>query len=139
MKNEKTLIVTIGIILGVLSPLARLCTFGFFYLIGLLSAVLFGIIHIIFLIELSQFYNKEKLLIKILAWIGVLAYPFIFLFQFDLEEFKDSFYVYEFLTGTHQSNFENYAFYIAIFFACIYFINFIIFNVKIASFNKGNN
>jgi len=117
-----------GITFGLLSTIARLATVGFFYPIGLLTVVVFGLLHIRFL--KSVFVNFEKLerKQKKFVWTGILIYPLIFLFQFDLEEFKDAFYVYEFLTGHHKSQFEYYAFYIAIFAAVIYGINTVLWN-----------
>lgn len=134
MKNKKFIILIFGILFGLLSNLARLCTFGFFYPIGIFSILLFGIIHIIFLREIYKYFNVLKLSYKIIAWIGILTYPIIFIFQFDLEEYKDAFYVYEYLTGKQNIEFEYYAFYIAIISGIIYIINFIIWKLKIKSF-----
>lgn len=134
MKYEKFIILIFGILIGLLSNLARLSTFGFFYPIGIFSTLLFGIIHIIFLGEVYKYFDILKLSYKIIAWIGVLTYPIIFLFQFDLEEYKDAFYIYEYLTGEQTNDFEYYAFYIAIIFAIIYIVNFIIWKLKIKNF-----
>jgi hypothetical protein len=131
MKNKKFILLIFGILIGLLSNLARLSTFGFFYPIGILSTLIFGIIHIIFLQEIYKYFDILKLSYKIIAWIGVLTYPIIFLFQFDLEEYRDSFYVYEYLTGEQTTDFEYYAFYIAIISGIIYIVNFIIWKLKI--------
>ena len=134
MKNEKFIMLVFGILLGLLSTIARLSTFGFFYPIGLLSTLLFGIIHIIFLREVYTYFDLLKSSYKIIAWIGVFTYPMIFLFQFDLEEYKDTFYVYEYLTGEQTIAFEYYAFYIAVISGIIYVVNFIIWKLKIKTF-----
>lgn len=131
MKNEKLIILIFAISLGLFSNLARLYTFGFFYLIGILSILVFAIIHIKFLIEIFKYFELLTLSQKLIAWIGVLLYPMIFLFQFDLEEFKDAFYVYEYLTGKQTSDFEYYAFYIAIVSGIIYLINFKVWREKL--------
>ena len=131
MKNEKLVILIFGSLIGLLSNLARLSTFGFFYPIGLFTTLLFGIIHIIFLREVYKYFDILKLSYKMIAWIGVLTYPLIFIFQFDLEEFKDAFYVYEYITGEQTSAFEYYAFYIAILAGLVYLINFIFWRVKL--------
>jgi hypothetical protein len=133
MKNEKLIILIIGILIGLLSNIARLSTFGFFYTIGIFSTLFFGIIHIIFLREIYKYFDSLKLSYKIIAWMGILIYPIIFLFQFDVEEYKDAFYVYEFLTGKQTVDFEYYAFYIAIISGIIYIMNFIIWKLKIKS------
>ena len=120
----------LGTALAALSIFARLSTFGFFYLIGLVSVVLFGILHLIFLKDLYQYFDPSKTAHQLIAWTGVLIFPFIFLFQFDLEEYKDSFYVYEFITGQQKTNFEYYAFYIAIISGLIYLFNFTFWKVR---------
>ena len=130
MRSYKSLLISLGTVLAVMSIFARLYTFGFFYLIGLITVLLFGILHLFFLKDLYQYFDRSKSAHQIIAWIGVLVLPLIFLFQFDLEEFKDSFYVYEFITGEQQSNFEYYAFYIAILSGLIYLINFTFWKVK---------
>ncbi|PKP08446.1 MAG: hypothetical protein CVU08_15120 [Bacteroidetes bacterium HGW-Bacteroidetes-3] len=131
MKNEKSIILAIGILLGLLANIARLGTFGFFYPIGIISTLIFGFMHIIFLTELYNFFDKLKSSGKIIAWIGVFTYPLIFIFQFDLEEFSDTFYVYEHLTGERTPDFEYCAFWIAIVSGIIYITNFIIWRLKI--------
>ena len=134
MKNEKSIILTIGITLGLLSTLARLSLVGWMALFGAISAMFFGIIHIIFLNQLSSNFDKLKPSNKKIAWIGVLTYPFIFLFQFDFGDSAGTFYVYEYLTGEQNSNFEYYAFYIAIFAGIIFLINFIIWRLKLKKY-----
>lgn len=134
MKNQKFIILIFGILIGLLSNVARLSTFGFFYTIGVFSILFFGIIHIIFLREVYKYFDILKLSSKILAWVGVLTYPLIFLFQFDLEEYKDTFYVYEYLIGDQTTDFEYYAFYIAVIAGIIYIMNFILWKLKIKSF-----
>ena len=131
MKEKSTIIVVFGTVLAALSIFARLSTFGFFYLIGLSSSLLFGILHLIFLNDLLKYYDRQKSVSRFLAWSGVIVFPLVFLFQFDLEEYKDSFYVYEFLTGEQQSDFEFYAFYIAIAAGLIYLINFALWKVTV--------
>jgi hypothetical protein len=131
MKNEKNTILTIGIVLGLISTLARLSVAGWLFLIGIVSTLIFGIIHISFLSQLSNHYDKLKPSDKKIAWIGILTYPLIFLFQFDFGDSAGSFYVYEYLTGERTSDFEHFAFYIAVVSGIIYLINFIIWRVKI--------
>lgn len=138
MKNEKHIILIFAISLGLFSNLARLFTFGFFYLIGILSILVFAIIHIKFLIEIFKYFELLTLYQKLIAWIGVLLYPMIFLFQFDLEEFKDAFYVYEYLTGKQTSDFEYYAFYIAIVSGIMYLINFKVWREKLKNTIPNN-
>lgn len=131
MKNKKLILLFIGILSGLLSNLARLGTFGFFYPIGIASILFFGIMQLVFLKDIYSCFDQLKLSSRIGAWIGVLTYPLIFLFQFDLEEYKDTFYVYEHLTGEQTTDFEYYAYYIAIISALIYVLNFIIWKMKI--------
>jgi hypothetical protein len=131
MKNEKNTILTIGIVLGLISTLARLSVAGWLFLIGIVSTLIFGIIHISFLSQLSNHFDKLKPSDKKIAWIGILTYPLIFLFQFDFGDSAGSFYVYEYLTGERTSDFEHFAFYIAVVSGIIYLINFIIWRVKI--------
>lgn len=131
MIYKKSITLAIGILLGLLSNLARLGTFGFLYPLGVISILIFGIIHIIFLVEFYVYFDTLRSSDKIIAWIGVLAYPLIFLFQFDIEEYSPTFYVYEHLIGERTSDFEYYAFYIAIISGIIYLVNFIIWRVKI--------
>lgn len=130
MRSERSLLIILGIIPAVMSIFGRLSTFGFFYIIGVTSVLLFGILHLIFLKDLYLYFDPSNIAHRLIAWIGVLTLPLIFLFQFDLEEYKDSFYVYEFITGEQQSNFEFYAFYIAIISGFIYLINFIFWKAK---------
>jgi hypothetical protein len=129
--NEKALSLSFAILIGLLSVVLRLSTFGFFYLIGMLSVLIFGILHLLFLINFNRYFQFLKLWQKIMAWISFLSFPMIFLFQFDLEEYRDAFYVYEHLIGEQKNNFEYYAFYIAVIFGIIYILNFIIWNLKI--------
>ncbi|MFD0976029.1 hypothetical protein [Salinimicrobium gaetbulicola] len=130
MRSEKSLLIFLGTVPAGLSIFARLSTFGFFYLIGMITALFFGILHLIFLNDLQRYFNPSRSTHRLMAWVGVLSFPLIFLFQFDLEEYKDSFYVYEFITGAHKSNFEFYAFYIAIFSALVYLVNLIFWKIK---------
>ncbi|MFD1314269.1 hypothetical protein [Namhaeicola litoreus] len=136
MKNEKSIMLTFAISIGLLSNLARLSTFGFFYLIGLLSTLFFGIIHVIFLRQVHKNYDRLELPSKIIAWIGILIYPLIFLFQFDLEEYKDAFYVYEHLTGEQTTDFEHVAYYIAILSGVLYILNFIRWKYKLKTLHQ---
>ncbi|MFD2823950.1 hypothetical protein ACFS5M_09730 [Lacinutrix iliipiscaria] len=138
MKNEKNIILTIGIALGLISTLARLSIAGWLFLFGIVSTLIFGIIHLLFLYQLSNHFDNLKPSDKKLAWIGILAYPLIFLFQFDFGDSAGSFYVYEYLTGERTSDFEHFAFYIAVVSGIIYLINFIIWRVKIKNTVANN-
>jgi len=131
MKNEKNTILTIGIVLGLISTLARLSLAGWLFLFGIISALIFGIIHLLFLYQLSNHFDKLKSSDKKIAWIGILTYPLIFLFQFDFGDSAGTFYVYEYLTGERTSDFEHFAFYIAIVSSIIYLINFIVWRLKL--------
>jgi len=134
MKNNKNIILILGILLALLSNFARLGTFGFFYLFGLLSILIFGSIHIVFLVQLSKYFEKLNFQDKINVWIGILTYPLIFLFQFDIEEYVGATYTYEFFTGRFSSNFQYYAYYIAIGGLIIYLTNYIIWHFKIKKY-----
>lgn len=138
MKNEKNIILTIGIALGLISTLARLSIAGWLFLFGIVSALIFGIVHLLFLYQLSNHFDNLKPSDKKFAWIGILAYPLIFLFQFDFGDSAGSFYVYEYLTGERTSDFEDFAFYIAVVSAIIYLANFIIWRVKIKNTVANN-
>lgn len=136
MKNEKSILLTIGIGLAGISTLARLSVMGWLALFGIISILIFGTIHLFFLNQVSNNFDKLKPSDKKIAWIGVLTYPLIFLFQFDFGDGAGTFYVYEYLTGDKNSNFENYAFYIAIFAAIIFLINFIIWRLKLKKYHS---
>lgn len=131
MKSKKHILFIFACLIAFFSTLGRLSTFGFFYPIGLFSVLVFGIFHVRFLIDFFKNFEVLELSQKIIAWISILVYPLIFLFQFDLEEFKDAFYVYEFLTGKQNSDFEYNAFYIAIGSGIIYLINYVVWQVKL--------
>lgn len=131
MKYEKETMLTFGISIGLFSNFARLGTFGFFYPIGLISVLLFATFHVIFLNELAKYFKVLSSSQKLIAYLGILTYPLIFIFQFDLEEFKDAFYVYEHITGEQSSDFEYHAFYIAILAGLVYMINYIIWRRKL--------
>lgn len=130
MIKEKFILLTLGIILGLLSVFGRLILFGYIFFIGAFIIIVFSVLHLTFLIKLHLYYNKEKPFHQKIAWLGVLSFPMIFLFQFDLHETIGRVYVFEFLTGKLESNFESYAFYIAIAFALIYLINFVFLILK---------
>lgn len=138
MKSGKNTILTIGIVLGLIGTLARLSVAGWLYLFGIISALVFGIIHFIFLYQLSNNFEKLQSSDKKIAWIGILTYPLIFLFQFDFGDTAGTFYVYEYLTGERTSDFEHFAFYIAIVSGIIYLVNFIIWRVKIKNTVANN-
>jgi len=130
MKNEKSIMLTIGIGIGLLSTFARLSIMGWLFLFGIISAVIFGIIHCIFLYQLNNRFDNLNSFGKKIGWIGILIYPLIFLFQFDFGDSAGNFYTYEYITGENDSDFEFYAFYIAIVSAIIYLTNFVLWRVK---------
>ncbi len=130
MKSDKSAILTIGIIIGVLCTLGRLIVVGWLFLFGLISIAIFGIIHIFFLKQISKYYDQIPSGDKKLAWIGVLIYPFIFLFQFDFGDSAGSTYVYELLLGEDYSSFGSYAFLIVPFAAILYLIIVIIWDFR---------
>lgn len=138
MRSEKTIILTIGIVIGALVTFARLSLMGWLFLFGIISAVIFGTIHFIFLYQLDNRFENLNAAGKKIAWIGIITYPMIFLFQFDFGDSAGTFYTYEYLTGENDSNFELYAFYIAIVSAIIYLINFVLWLIKTKSSIANN-
>jgi hypothetical protein len=131
MKYEKKVLMIVGIIIGLISTLARLSIMGWLFLFGLISAGIFGIIHLLFLAQISKYFSQLGNIEKRIAWIGILTYPLIFLFQFDFGDSAGSFYVYEYLTGDRNSTFDNYAFYLAFVAAITYIAIFVIWRIKI--------
>ncbi len=131
MKNEKKVLMIVGIAIGLISTLARLSIMGWLFLFGLISAGIFGIIHLFFLAQISKYFGQLGNIEKRIAWIGILTYPLIFLFQFDFGDSAGNFYVYEYLTGDRNSTFDNYAFYLAFVAALTYIIIFVIWRIKI--------
>ena len=130
-KNEKTAILTIGIILGVLPIIARLSISGWLFMLGLISAGVFGLIHLFFLGRINNLFNRLNKEEKQMAWLGIIIFPLIFLFQFDFDDTPGSFYIYEYLTGEGDSGFKQYGFYVAIVAALIYITNLIIWLRKV--------
>jgi len=131
LKNEKIIILIIGIILGLLSVIARLSVLGWLFMLGLITTGVFGLIHLFFLGKINNLFNRLNKKEKQMAWLGVIIFPLIFLFQFDFDDTPGSFYIYEYLTGEGDSGFKQYGFYLAIVAAIIYIANLIIWLRKI--------
>ena len=141
MKHKKLILLYIGITLALLAIIARILTFGFLYPLGLASIVVFGPVHTIFLYLFSKYFDQLNKLGKRIGLVGIFIFPLIFLFQFDIEEFVGSSYVYEIYTGEFKTNFAYYAYYISIIAAVIYSANFIVWVIKIKkqiSLNRKN-
>ncbi len=123
MKRGEILILALGIGLAIASTLARLSIPGWLFLYGLLSVLLFGAAHALFLHQVSRHYYRSDHLVKGLLWLGILSFPVIFLFQYDFEDSDQSFYVYEYLTGKGNSSFESYGFLVSVAAAIVYLVN----------------
>lgn len=129
--NRKALILTFGILSGLLSVFGRFYLIGWLWIYGQISISLFGIIHVFFLIQVGKYFNRLTKPLRRVAWIGVLLFPPIFIFQFDFSDYPGNFYVYEYLTGTNDWAFERYAYYIALVSALAYLVNFVVWRVKL--------
>ena len=125
MLKERKLILILGVLLAIISIVLRFITSGWLFMFGILSIIIFGIMHLVFLLDILKYYDKLLKSDKIIAWTGVLVFPIIFLFQFDFGDQPGNFYIYEYFTGNQTSPFKKYAFLIAIIAAFIYIINFI--------------
>ncbi len=131
MKESKSQILITGIVIGIISVLGRFSLTGWLFLFGLISIVFFGILHIIFLFQISRKYTRLTKTLKKIAWTGTITFSLIFLFQFDFGDSAGNFYVYEYITGNQDSDFEKYAFFIAIAAGIVYLGNFIIWQIKL--------
>jgi len=131
MKESSSTIITIGILTGFISVLARFSVAGWLFMLGLISIIVFGILHIIFLLQINKHYDGLTKSLKKMAWVGILTFPLIFVFQFDFGDSAGNFYVYEYLTGENNWNFEYYAYYIALVSGLAYVINFVVWRIKI--------
>jgi hypothetical protein len=141
MKHKKLILLYIGITIALLAIIARLLTFGFMYPLGLASIVIFAPIHTIFLYLFYKYSDQLNKYGKIIGLVGAFIFPLIYLFQFDIEEFVGSSYVYEIYTGEFKTNFDYYAYYISILAAVIYVVNFILWVLKLKkqiSLNRKN-
>lgn len=115
-----------GLSTGFFAVFARLVTMGFLYPIGLLSGAFFGLLHVRYILFVFRNFTYFQCRAKVQVWFGIFLFPLIFLFQFELEDRKPTFYVYEHLMGQSSSAFEYFAFYVAIGAAALYILNFLI-------------
>lgn len=129
MPYHKNIYLSLGLC-GLFTILMRLSFSGWLFLLGLLSSFVFGALHIIFLYQLNQRFDKLSLIGTKLAPIILITFPLIFLFQCDFGDSGGNFYTYEILLGDTDWPFENYAFYIHAIACIIYIICFVTWQIK---------
>ena len=83
MSHQKIAIIIFGYLIGGLCVFGRLMMSGWLFLLGITSIMIFGIMHLAFMLDINKYYDDLLKSDKIIAWTGVLTFPFIFLFQFD--------------------------------------------------------
>jgi hypothetical protein len=127
MKTQQKVIFIALIILGLIPAFARLSIQGWLTLLGLYSFIFFGVLHIVNLLLIQANYAKLTTRQKKVPWISIIAFPLIFLFQFDFGDNAGNLFVYElFIRDFQSTEYDNFLFSIAVVAAILYFINFII-------------
>ncbi len=114
MIKGKDLLLTIGILVAVVPTVIRFVSSGWLLIFGMISVIVFSVLHISLLVDINKYYDKLYNSDRLSAWIAVIIYPLIFLFQFDSGNQIGNIYMFEFITGYFRSSFEMYGFLIAI-------------------------
>ena len=127
MSRTQKLIFTFINALGFLFAITRFSLQGWLALLGIYSVAIFGIIHIVNLCLIAIYYSKISLRQQKVPWIASIAFPLIFLFQFDFGDSAGNLFVYELFLGDFESTeYDNYIFFISVIASFVYLINFII-------------
>jgi hypothetical protein len=138
MSHQKIAIIIFGYLIGGLCVFGRLMMSGWLFLFGITSIIIFGIMHLAFMLDINKYYDDLLKSDKIIAWTGVLTFPFIFLFQFDFGDQPGNFYVYEIILGQSDSKFQELAWLLAIVAALIYTFTFICWKIYLRTYRNIN-
>jgi hypothetical protein len=132
--SHKRFFMILSITLGALVIGVRFIAQRWIFLFGMTSIIIFGFLHFSFMQWMNQHFDDFDKRDKISAYVGVVSFLLIFLFQFDFGDQPGTFYVYEFFSGESELEFKHHAYIIAIFGALVYLMNYFRMRIMIKAY-----
>jgi hypothetical protein len=93
----------VGIALGIGISLMRFSIDGWMIVIGIISIVFFGVLHLFLWNWIRKYASLFSPTQRNISWVAIAIYPLIFLFQADFDDGPGTYFVFESIIG-----FDNY-------------------------------